>query len=70
MMSGHIVSLTARHRGHWAIPLLGLALLSGCAATTPYRAHPLLEDRLRGGLRLAVMPPDVKVYEISVGEVR
>ncbi len=57
---------TAMRRTLW-ISLTALALLSGCA-TTPYRAHPQLEDRLCGDLRVAVMPPDVKVYQITAGE--
>lgn len=70
MRNDNRTSVTPTRQVFWGVSLLVLALLSGCAATTPYRAHPQLEDRLRGGLRVAVMPPDVKVYEISIGEVR
>jgi hypothetical protein len=59
---------TAVRRILW-ISLAVLAFLSGCA-TTPYRAHPQFEERLRAGLRVAVMPPDVKVFQITAGEVR
>ena len=47
---------------------LGLALLAGCA-TPHYRTHPQFEERLQAGMTIAVMPPDVKVYEVSAGEV-
>ncbi|HSD51316.1 MAG TPA: hypothetical protein VLG48_07895, partial [Candidatus Methylomirabilis sp.] len=46
-----------------------MIFLAGCA-TTPYRANPQLQERLWSGLSVAVMLPDVKVYEISAGEVR
>ena len=58
----------AMRRTLW-ISLTALALLSGCA-TTPYRANPQFEDRLRTGLTVALVPPDVKVYQITAGEVR
>ena len=45
-----------------------LALLAGCA-TSQYRSHPEFEQRLQTGMTIAVMPPEVKVYEISAGEV-
>ncbi len=54
------------------IPLaLGIpvfVLLAGCA-TPHYRTHPQFEERLQAGMTIAVMPPDVKVYEVSAGEV-
>ncbi len=45
-----------------------LAILAGCA-TVPYRTHPQFEQRVHAGMRVALLPPDVKVYEISAGEV-
>jgi len=47
---------------------LNLVLLAGCA-TPHYRTSPQFEDRLQAGMTIAVMPPDVKVYEVSAGEV-
>lgn len=62
--------MTARTpRTLWIISSAALVLLSGCA-TTPYRANTQFEERLRSGLRVAVMPPDVKVYQITAGEMR
>jgi len=69
MRTRYGVPLAAKRRSPWIIPLLAIAFLSGCA-TTPYRAHPQFEERLRSGLRVAVMPPDVKVYQITAGEVQ
>jgi hypothetical protein len=58
---------TAMRRTLW-ISLTALALLSGCA-TTPYRVHPQFEGRLRTGLTVALLPPDVKVFQLTAGEV-
>lgn len=49
--------------------LLALGLLAGCA-TVPYRAHPEFEGRARQIKTVALIPPDVKVYELSAGGVR
>ncbi len=59
---------TAMRRTLW-IALAVLVFISGCA-TTPYRANPQFEERLRSGLTVALLPPDVKVYQITAGEVR
>lgn len=42
--------------------------VTGCAVT-PYRAHPDAARRLPTLRRLALMPPDVKVYSLSAGGV-
>ncbi len=68
MVTGIGSMSTAMRRTLW-ISLAALALISGCA-TTPYRANPQFEERLRSGLTVALMPPDVKVYQITAGEVR
>ena len=52
----------------WGLAFAGLVLLTGCA-TPQYRTHPEFEQRLQAGMTIAVMPPDVKVYEVSAGEV-
>lgn len=48
--------------------LLVALLASGCAVV-PYRAHPDLAQRLSPGKTLALLPPDVKVYELGAGGV-
>ncbi len=56
--------------GHalFGILLFALGLLAGCA-TVPYRAHPQFDDRVRSIKTVALMPADVKVYELSAGGV-
>lgn len=50
---------------------LPLTLLAGCATPmAPHRAHPQLEDKARAIKTVALMPPDVKVYQLSAGNVR
>lgn len=52
-----------------ALVLLLVAMaVTGCAIT-PYRAHPDAARRLPTLKRLALMPPDVKVYSLSAGGV-
>jgi hypothetical protein len=53
------------------VPLLVLALvLSGCVTLpAPYRAHPELGQRLPAAKTLALLPPDVKVYQLPAGGV-
>lgn len=69
MVKDQVSRVTRLPRRLGVSALLAIAFLSGCA-TTPYRAHPQFEERLGAGLRVAVMPPDVKVYQITAGEVR
>lgn len=69
MVNDQVSRATRLPRRLWVTALLAIAFLSGCA-TTPYRAHPQFEDRLRTGLTVALVPPDVKVYQITAGEVR
>jgi hypothetical protein len=45
-----------------------LAPLAGCAVA--YRAHPEFEQRARQIKSVALLPPDVKVYELSAGGVQ
>jgi len=52
------------------VSAISLALLVGCAITQPYRAHPEFEERARQIKTVALIPPDVKVYELSAGGVR
>jgi hypothetical protein len=52
-----------------------LVLTTGCVATPdwyrkyqqPYRAHPDLARRTQGVKILGVLPPDIKIYELSAG---
>jgi hypothetical protein len=43
-------------------------LIAGCAPA--FRAHPDLQARAREIKSVAVLPPDVKIYELSAGGVR
>lgn len=69
MMTHRAASAGTMRQAIWTVSALTLALLSGCA-TTPYRAHPEFEERLRGGLTVALVQPDVKVFQLTAGEVR
>ncbi len=70
MRTGDRPSETTKWQVGLVLLLAAFALLSGCAATTPYRAHPQFEDRLRTGLTVALVPPDIRVYQLSAGDVR
>lgn len=37
-----------------------LALVAGCATVGPH-THPQFEQRVQSGMRVALLPPDVKV---------
>jgi hypothetical protein len=49
-------------------PVLLLIFLSGCA-TTSYRSHPEFDQRIATIKTPSLLPPDVKVYELSAGGV-
>ena len=61
----------------WRSVLIALVLVrtTGCVATPdwsrkyqqPYRAHPDLARRTQGVKILGVLPPDIKIYELSAG---
>jgi hypothetical protein len=64
MMKGETSSKTRATWMPWVIPLLAFAILSGCASSpASYRANPQFEERLRTRLKVALLPPDVKVYQ-------
>lgn len=61
------------------LALLGLAwLAAGCMATNPayraytapYRAHPELQARARTIRAAAVVPPTIRIYSLSAGDVK
>jgi hypothetical protein len=47
-----------------------LALLAGCATSTPHRLAPQFQERLPAIKTVAVVPADVKVYELGAGGTR
>ncbi len=53
--------------------MLGLVLTglfcAGCAAPT-FRAHPQLNEKMRTAKTVLVMPPEIKVYQLSAGGVK
>lgn len=44
-------------------------LTSGCATTT-FKAHPFLDERIKPVRTIAVMPMDIEVYKITAGGVK
>ncbi len=52
-----------------AFTLIMVAGLNGCVTGTPYRAHPEAGQRLPRVKTLVMLPPDVKIYELSAGGV-
>jgi len=64
MKSDQVSSNTRTVSMLWVIPLLAFTILSGCASTpASYRANPQFEERLRTRLKVALLPPEVKVYQ-------
>jgi hypothetical protein len=64
-------------RLHSVILAVVMVLASGCVATPdwyrkyqqPYRSHPDLERRTKAVKVVGVLPPDIKIYELSAGGV-
>lgn len=57
--------------GRWALVAilpLALGLVAGCASAPLYRVHPQYEERLRAIKTVALVPPDVKVYQHGIGK--
>ena len=51
------------------VPLFFLLAFYGCAGK-PYRAHPEFEARSKSIKNPGLIPPDVRIYELSAGGVR
>lgn len=50
--------------------LLASILITGCATTPPFRAHPQLDEKRRTIKKVIVMPPKVDVYQLTAGGVK
>jgi hypothetical protein len=49
------------------LALFSVNLFLGCAAPSTYRAHPEFETRVKNIKNPGMLPPDVKVYELTAG---
>lgn len=47
--------------------LLASQLITGCASTPAFRAHPQLEMRSRNIMTPQLIPADIKIYELTAG---
>ena len=78
MPGGTIVARHAHH-GRFRFVVLAIVILlsAGCVTTPdwyrkyqqPYRAHPELDRRARTVRVVGLLPPDIKIYELSAGGV-
>jgi hypothetical protein len=75
---GTIVAADTHHGGIRVAALAAVVLLlAGCVSTPewyrryqqPYRAHPELDRRARTVRTIGLLPPDIKIYELSAGGV-
>jgi len=66
------------HVGFWSVVFAAILLLSGgCVSTLewyrkyqqPYRAHPELDRRAKAVRVVGLLPPDIKIYELTAGGV-
>ena len=66
------------HVGFWSVVFAAILLLSGGCVSTPewyrkyqqpYRAHPELDRRAKAVRVVGLLPPDIKIYELTAGGV-
>lgn len=62
--------MSVRQKDGVNVLALALCLMSACAPAVSYRAHPRLAERAQRIHTVALLPPEVKVYQIDAGGVR